>query len=109
VCKPFTPQTLARKLVALGVCSAAEVAAAAGRGPIRVLIVDDSATIRGLLTATLAADPELTVVGAAVNGRVAVDMIAATPPDVVLLDVEMPVLDGIAALRESGDCSRSFP
>jgi two-component system chemotaxis response regulator CheB len=86
--------------VGLGVCSAAEVTAAAGRGPIRVLVVDDSATIRSLLTATLSADADLKVVGAAVDGRAAVEMVAASPPDVVLLDVEMPVLDGISALRE---------
>ena len=60
--KPFTPEALARKLVTLGVCTAAE-AAAGGRGPIRVLIVDDSATIRSVLSATLAADPDLRVVG----------------------------------------------
>ncbi len=100
VSKPFTPDALARKLVGLGVCSAAEVSAAADRGPIRVLLVDDSATIRGLLSATLSADPDLVIAGAAVNGRMAVEMVAAAPPDIVLLDVEMPVLDGIAALRE---------
>lgn len=100
VSKPFTPDALARKLVGLGVLSAAEIAATAGRGPIRVLVVDDSATIRSLLSATLAADTDLVVAGAAVNGRMAVDMVAVDPPDVVLLDVEMPVLDGISALRE---------
>jgi len=100
VSKPFTPEALARKLVGLGVCSATEVGAAADRGPIRVLLVDDSATIRSLLSATLTADPDLAIAGAAVNGRMAVEMVAATPPDIVLLDVEMPVLDGISALRE---------
>jgi len=100
VTKPFTADALARKLVGLGVCSAAEIASTAARGPIRVLIVDDSSTIRSLLSATLAADPGLVVAGAAVNGRMAVEMVAAGPPDVVLLDVEMPVLDGISALRE---------
>jgi len=100
VTKPFTADALARKLVGLGVCTAAEIASTAARGPIRVLIVDDSATIRSLLSATLAADPDLAVAGAAVNGRMAVEIVAAGPPDVVLLDVEMPVLDGISALRE---------
>ncbi|NBT12640.1 MAG: chemotaxis-specific protein-glutamate methyltransferase CheB [Planctomycetia bacterium] len=100
VSKPFTAEALARKLVGLGVCSATEVGAAADRGPIRVLLVDDSATIRSLLSATLTADPDLAIAGAAVNGRMAVEMVAAAPPDIVLLDVEMPVLDGIAALRE---------
>jgi len=100
VSKPFTPDALARKLVGLGVCSATEISATAARGPIRVLIVDDSATIRSLLTATLSADTELKVVAAAVNGQAAVEMLAATAPDIVLLDVEMPVLDGISALRQ---------
>jgi two-component system chemotaxis response regulator CheB len=98
--KPFTPEALARKLVALGVCTAAEAAAAGNRGPIRVLVVDDSATIRSVLSATLGADPDLRVVGTAVNGQVALASIAASPPDLVLLDVEMPVLDGIATLKE---------
>lgn len=98
--KPFTPEALARKLVGLGVCTAAEATPAGGRGPIRVLIVDDSATIRTVLSSTLGADPDLRVVGTAINGQVAVANIAASPPDIVLLDVEMPVLDGISTLRE---------
>ena len=98
--KPFTPEALARKLVALGICSAAEAAAAGDHGPIRVLIVDDSATIRSVLSATLGADPDLRVAGTAINGQVALASIAASPPDIVLLDVEMPVLDGISTLRE---------
>ena len=98
--KPFTPLALARKLVTLGVCTAAEATAAGSRGPIRVLIVDDSATIRSVLSATLAADPDLRVAGTAINGQVALASIAASPPDLVLLDVEMPVLDGISTLRE---------
>ena len=98
--KPFAPESLARALVGLGVCSAAEVAGPAARQPIRVLLVDDSATIRGLLSATLGADPDLKVVGTAVNGKMGVEMVASASPDVVLLDVEMPVLDGIGALKE---------
>jgi two-component system chemotaxis response regulator CheB len=99
VSKPFTAEALVRKLVGLGICTAAEVARP-GTGPIRVLLVDDSATIRSLLTTTLGADADLRVVGAAVNGRMGVDMVAADPPDIVLLDVEMPVMDGLTALRE---------
>jgi two-component system chemotaxis response regulator CheB len=99
VSKPFTAEALVRKLVGLGICTAAEVARP-GTGPIRVLLVDDSATIRSLLSTTLGADADLRVVGAAVNGRMGVDMVAADPPDIVLLDVEMPVMDGLTALRE---------
>jgi len=96
--KPFTAAALTRKLVDLGVV--AEPAVAGDRGPIGVLICDDSATIRGILTATLGADPELKVVGAAVNGEACLAMIPAARPDLVLLDVEMPVMDGITTLRE---------
>jgi two-component system chemotaxis response regulator CheB len=99
VSKPFTAEALVRKLVGLGICTAAEVARP-GTGPIRVLLVDDSATIRSLLSTTLGADADLRVVGAAVNGRMGVEMVAADPPDIVLLDVEMPVMDGLTALRE---------
>lgn len=99
VSKPFTAEALVRKLVGLGICTAAEVARP-GTGPIRVLLVDDSATIRSLLSTTLGADADLRVVGAAVHGRMGVDMVAADPPDIVLLDVEMPVMDGLTALRE---------
>ncbi|MFM9169067.1 MAG: response regulator, partial [Phycisphaerales bacterium] len=85
--KPFTQEALARKLVALGVCTE-DVAGAAATRPIRVLIVDDSATIRGILSSTLAADPDLQVAGTAVNGQAALAAIASAPPDLVLLDVE---------------------
>jgi two-component system chemotaxis response regulator CheB len=98
--KPFAPESLARALVGLGVCSAAEAAAPGAREPIRVLLIDDSATIRGLLSATLGSDPGLKVVGAAANGRLGVEMVATSSPDIVVLDVEMPVLDGIGALKE---------
>ncbi|MFM8706129.1 MAG: chemotaxis-specific protein-glutamate methyltransferase CheB [Planctomycetia bacterium] len=107
--KPFAAESLARVLVGLGVCSAAEAAAPQAREPIRVLLVDDSATIRGLLSATLGADPGLKVVGAAANGRLGVEMVATTSPDLVVLDVEMPVLDGIGALKEIRRLSPKLP
>jgi len=67
--KPFTPASLMRKLVDLGLC-AEESIAADSRRPIRVLICDDSHTMRSLLSATLAADADLRVTGTAVNGQV---------------------------------------
>ena len=97
--KPFTAAALARKLVALGLV-AEEAAHPGGRAPIGVLICDDSATIRGILSATLGTDPDVKVVGTAINGAACLDAIAATRPDLVLLDVEMPVMDGLTALRE---------
>lgn len=99
VAKPFAPDLLARKLVELGVCDDA-AARAAARKPIRVLVCDDSHTIRSVLTATLASDPDLRVVGSAVNGQACLEALSAGLPDVVLLDVEMPVMDGLTALRE---------
>lgn len=66
----------------------------------RVLIVDDSAVIRRILTDILSADPTIEVVGAAPNGRIALQMIAQLKPDIVTLDIEMPEMDGIETLRE---------
>lgn len=66
--------------------------------PVRVLIVDDSAVIRGALGRIIDAEPDLTVVTTAPNGRVALDALRHTEVDVVLLDVEMPEMDGLTAL-----------
>ncbi len=68
--------------------------------PIRVLIVDDSAVIRGLMNKALAADSAITVVGSASNGQMAISLAADLRPDVMVLDIEMPVMDGITALPE---------
>ncbi len=65
----------------------------------RVLVVDDSAVIRRIVSEAIAASPDLEVAGAAQNGQVALDRLAAAAPDVITLDVEMPVMDGIATLR----------
>jgi two-component system, chemotaxis family, protein-glutamate methylesterase/glutaminase len=62
------------------------------------MIVDDSATIRGLLTRWIGSDPALSVVATANNGRAAVEQIKNADPDVVILDIEMPEMDGITAL-----------
>jgi two-component system chemotaxis response regulator CheB len=65
---------------------------------IRVLIVDDSAVIRGALGRIVDSQPDMTVVTTAPNGRVALDALRHLPVDVVLLDIEMPELDGLSAL-----------
>lgn len=65
---------------------------------IRVMVVDDSAVVRGLITRWLDDDPRLHVVCAARNGRHALEELAKADPDVVLLDVEMPEMDGLTAL-----------
>ncbi len=72
---------------------------------IRVLIVDDAATVRRLLTAALAGEPEIQVVGTAANGRLALARLSEAKPDVLILDLAMPEMDGLetlAALRETG-------
>jgi len=65
---------------------------------IRVLIVDDSAVIRGALGRIVDAEPDMMVATTAPNGRVALDALKHMPIDVVLLDIEMPELDGLSAL-----------
>ncbi len=67
---------------------------------ISVLVVDDSVVVRRLITDALADDPGIRVVATAPNGRVALQKIEQLRPDLVTLDIEMPVLDGIATLRE---------
>lgn len=66
---------------------------------IRILVVDDAAVFRRAVADELAADPGLEVVGTAANGRAALVKFAQLQPDVVLLDVEMPEMDGLEALR----------
>lgn len=68
--------------------------------PARVLIVDDSSLMRNLLTAVLADDPEIEVVGTASDPFVARDRIKELNPDVITLDVEMPRMDGVTFLRK---------
>jgi two-component system, chemotaxis family, protein-glutamate methylesterase/glutaminase len=68
--------------------------------PIRVLIVDDSAVIRRLLSDVLGADPEIAVAGMAGTGHLALSRIAELNPDLVTLDVEMPGMDGLETLVE---------
>ncbi len=65
---------------------------------IRVLIVDDSAVIRGALGRIIDVEGDMVVVTTAPNGRVALDALRRTPVDVVLLDIEMPEMDGLTAL-----------
>ncbi len=71
--------------------------------PIRVLIADDHPVVRDGLRGVFAGDPGFEVVGEAENGREAVDRIAVFEPDVVLMDLRMPVLDGVGATREIVD------
>ncbi len=71
---------------------------AAAARPIRVLVVDDSLVIRGLIARHLKDAPGITVIGSASDGAKAVDTVARGGVDVVILDIEMPVMDGLTAL-----------
>lgn len=68
-------------------------------GVVRVALVDDEPLIRSGLAAVIGAEPDLEVVGQAGDGSEVLDLVGRTAPDVVLMDVRMPRLDGIAATR----------
>lgn len=67
---------------------------------IKVLVVDDSAFMRKAITSMLQEDPEIKVIGTARDGLEAVELVQKLKPDVVTMDVEMPRMDGISALKE---------
>ena len=67
---------------------------------IRVVLVDDQALFRAGIRMLVASQPDLEVVGEAGNGQEALDVIRATRPDVVLMDIRMPVMDGLTATAE---------
>jgi two-component system, chemotaxis family, protein-glutamate methylesterase/glutaminase len=67
--------------------------------PIRVLVVDDSVVVRRLVTDALSRDPDVEVVGFAANGRLAVAKVAQLLPELITMDIEMPEMDGIEAVR----------
>ena len=66
--------------------------------PLRVMVVDDSAIVRGLIVRMLKADPRIEVTASCSNGQMAVTHAARHPLDVIILDIEMPIMDGLAAL-----------
>ncbi|WP_440901193.1 response regulator, partial [Actinosynnema sp.] len=68
-------------------------------GGLRVVLVDDQALVRAGFRVILGAEPDIEVVGEAGDGERAVELVAELAPDVVLMDVQMPVLDGIEATR----------
>jgi two-component system chemotaxis response regulator CheB len=68
--------------------------------PLHILVVDDSVVIRKVLSETLASDQELEIVGIASDGKIGLAKIAQLHPDLVTLDVEMPVMNGLEALVE---------
>ena len=66
--------------------------------PIKVMVVDDSAVVRGLVSRWVDEEPGLKVVARHANGKLAVEDVVRSAPDIVLLDIEMPVMDGLEAL-----------
>ncbi|WP_186671337.1 chemotaxis response regulator protein-glutamate methylesterase [Sporosarcina sp. BP05] len=66
----------------------------------KVLVVDDSAFMRKLISDFLSGHPEIEVIGTARNGKEAVEKVQTLKPDVVTMDIEMPIMDGLEALKE---------
>jgi two-component system chemotaxis response regulator CheB len=75
----------------------------------RVMIVDDSVVIRRLLSDVLSADPGIEVAATAANGRLALGKLGTVKPDAIVLDIEMPELDGLGTLREIRKIDRQIP
>jgi two-component system chemotaxis response regulator CheB len=74
------------------------VANRAATEPFRVMLVDDSAVIRGFFRRAMEEEPSIEVVSSVGNGQSAIDALAKVKPDVIVLDIEMPVMDGLTAL-----------
>ena len=74
---------------------------------IRVLVVDDEALLRTAFSSLIDAEDDLEVVGAAADGRQAVELAASLAPDVVVMDVRMPIMDGIQATRTINSAERA--
>src|SRR6201999_1269891 len=66
--------------------------------PLKVMVVDDSVVIRGLISRWISAEPDMAVVGSLRTGLDAVNQVERIDPDVAVLDIDMPDLDGISAL-----------
>ena len=71
---------------------------ASSADPYRVMVVDDSAVIRGLLTRAIEGDAEIRVVASVGDGQMAINALQRNSVDVILLDIEMPVMDGVTAI-----------
>ncbi|MBB4888195.1 DNA-binding NarL/FixJ family response regulator [Streptomyces netropsis] len=72
----------------------------ATEGKLRIIVVDDHTVMRAGVVALLASEPAIDIVGEAGNGREAVELVERLEPDVALIDLRMPVLDGVAATTQ---------
>ncbi|MFN0090310.1 MAG: response regulator [Acidimicrobiales bacterium] len=88
---------------AAGTPAVAGAARSAGEGPIRVVVVDDHHVVRAGLEQLLGTAPGIELVGMAADGLEAMQLVAALSPDVVLMDLSMPNLDGVGATRQLMD------
>lgn len=84
---------------AMSIRAASHIGRGKGKRKIKVLVVDDSAFMRVLISDMLNTDPEVEVVGVAKNGVESVEQVKSLSPDVVTMDVEMPKMDGIEAVK----------
>ncbi|WP_319533173.1 chemotaxis response regulator protein-glutamate methylesterase [uncultured Cohaesibacter sp.] len=84
----------------MGLMTANAPASSAASRQIKVMVVDDSVVIRGLIGRWISEDPGLVLAGSHRNGRLAVEDIAKSRPDIVVLDIEMPDMDGLTALPQ---------
>ena len=69
-------------------------------GPIRIIVTDDHPVVRDGLVAILSTQPDFAVVGDAASGQETLDLAQEAQPDIVLLDLEMPEMDGVETLRQ---------
>lgn len=76
---------------------------------IRVLVVDDSSLVRRMVSNALATDPALEVVGTAANGKIAIAKIPLVNPDLIILDIVMPEMDGLETLAAIRERDRNLP
>lgn len=76
---------------------------------IKVLVVDDAILVRKVLSDELAKDPDISVVGVAANGKIALSKIDQLQPDIVTLDVEMPEMDGLETLKRIRQAHATLP
>src|SRR5690348_13892812 len=103
---PMAPSPVAPELPpelpteALSERATAERMAASAVAPVRVVVVDDQLLLREGIATLLELDARIAVVGRGSNGQDAIDLARSLSPDVVLVDIRMPVVDGIEAIRE---------